>query len=74
MLDCDEVLERLYYFLDRELSDAELAEVRSHLEACPPCRDRFTFEQNVLRRVGTCARKLNAPPSLVDKVRRMCDQ
>lgn len=74
MLDCDEVVERLYHYLDRELSDAEVAEVQRHLDACPPCRDRFTFEENVLRLVRTCARRLSAPPSLVEKVRRLCDQ
>lgn len=74
MLDCEAVMTRLYYFLDRELSSEELAEVRAHLDACPPCRERFTFEANVLRLVSRCARQLSAPPELVEKVRRMCHQ
>lgn len=74
VLDCDEVVDRLYAYLDRELTAEEQAEVQRHLDACPPCKDRFRFEENVLRLVGRCARQLSAPPSLVDRVRRMCDQ
>ncbi|HET9014103.1 MAG TPA: zf-HC2 domain-containing protein [Thermomicrobiaceae bacterium] len=71
MLNCDETMDRLYAFLDRELTADELAEVQGHLDACPPCRYRFTFEENVLRLVGECARHLSAPPDLVERVRRL---
>lgn len=74
MLNCDETMDRLYAYLDRELTDAELAEVQRHLDACPPCQHRFTFEQNVLRLVGECARNLAAPPDLVERVRRLCQR
>lgn len=71
MLNCDEVTNRLYQYLDRELSEEELREVRLHLDLCPPCQERFEFEENILRLVGRCGRKLSAPPSLVDKVRKL---
>ncbi|MBX6341808.1 MAG: mycothiol system anti-sigma-R factor [Thermomicrobiaceae bacterium] len=74
MYDCQKVMERLYHYLDRELSEGEVEEVQRHLDACPPCRDRFTFEENVLRLVGDCARHVTAPPELVERVRRLCDQ
>jgi anti-sigma factor RsiW len=34
---CEQVLERLSPFLDREVSDVEAAEIARHLAACPPC-------------------------------------
>lgn len=74
MLNCDECMERLYPYLDRELNEAELRDVQFHLELCPPCQERFQFEENVLRLVGRCGRKLEAPESLVDRVRRLCNQ
>jgi len=74
MGDCRETLERLYEYLDRELSEAEQIEVQGHLDDCPPCRDRFHFEENVLRLVRRCCRDVSAPPSLVEKVRRICSQ
>jgi anti-sigma factor (TIGR02949 family) len=74
MTRCEEALNRLYEYLDRELSPEELAEVHGHLEACPPCRDRFTFEADVLRLVRRSCREVSAPPELVERVRRMCGQ
>ncbi len=74
MGDCKETLDRLYEYLDRELSEEEQVEVQQHLDDCPPCRDRFHFEENVLRVVRRCCRDVSAPPSLVEKVRRICNQ
>jgi len=71
VLNCDETMDRLYAYLDRELTDEELTEVQGHLDACPPCQHRFIFEANVLRLVGECARHLAAPPDLVERVRRL---
>jgi mycothiol system anti-sigma-R factor len=74
MRRCNQIAALLYDFLDRELNESELLEVQEHLERCPPCRHIFTFEENVLRRVGECARRVSAPPALVERVRKMCDQ
>ncbi len=74
MGDCKETLDRLYEYLDRELSAEEQVEVQHHLDDCPPCRDRFHFEENVLRVVRRCCRDVSAPPSLVEKVRKICSQ
>ena len=74
MSNCDETLRVLYEFLDRELSPDELAEVQRHLDACPPCKDRFMFEADVLRLVRRSCREVSAPPQLVERVRRICNQ
>ncbi len=74
MVDCRDTLDKLYEYLDRELSEQEQLEVQRHLDDCPPCRDRFHFEENVLRVVRRCCRDVSAPPSLVEKVRRICNQ
>lgn len=72
MDDCRETMHRLYQFLDRELSDEDQREVRAHLAHCPPCQDLFRFEENVLLFIGETCRKTAAPPSLHDKVRKLC--
>jgi mycothiol system anti-sigma-R factor len=72
MDDCREAMHRLYQYLDRELSEEDLRVVRAHLHHCPPCQDLFRFEENVLTFIGESCRKISAPPSLRDKVQKMC--
>ena len=68
MLDCKKTAERLYPYLDRELSDEELDEVRAHLEHCPPCAKFFEYESGVLRFVSDACRSVEAPASLRAKI------
>lgn len=69
---CKQTIEHLYQYIDRSLSDDELAEVRAHLDRCPPCRDHFRFEENILSVIGQRCRETSAPPALKDRVRRLC--
>src|SRR4051812_31369685 len=55
---CERVLERLSPFLDRELPDPEVCEIRDHLAGCPPCHGAHrrlvrleTISIEILRRV-----------------------
>ena len=53
-MDCDGCLERLYSYLDRELSPVEVTEVRSQLDDCGGCEDNFVIEERFLARVRDC--------------------
>ena len=72
MINCQEAAKKLYEYLDRQLTDAEAAEVRQHLERCPPCQDYFRFEKGVLTRVSQVCREVEVPATLVERVRKMC--
>lgn len=37
-------LKRLYNYLDGELSETEIAEIRDHLAHCPPCESEYSIE------------------------------
>jgi mycothiol system anti-sigma-R factor len=74
MHDCRETMHRLYQYLDRELSEDDQAIVQQHLDHCPPCRDLFRFEENVLTFISEKCREVGAPPSLRDKVMRLCQE
>lgn len=64
MLECERILRQLYQFLDRELSESEIAQVKQHLDRCPPCHDHVRLEASVRRLVRTtCAGDL-APAHL----------
>ncbi len=48
--DCEETIERLYWFLDGELTEERRLAIRAHLDDCGPCLDVIGFEAE-LRRV-----------------------
>ena len=52
-MSCDEAVQMLWEYLDRELDDALRERVRNHLEQCRHCRSQYTFEGNFLRTVGS---------------------
>ncbi len=68
MINCRMTIERLYPFLDRELSEQEILDVQEHLNRCPPCAKHFEYEQGVLRFVGTAGRTVCAPSELLDRI------
>ncbi|MGH7904616.1 MAG: mycothiol system anti-sigma-R factor [Candidatus Dormibacteraceae bacterium] len=70
-MNCRDCVEKLDGFVDRELSDAEVLEVRRHLKDCPPCEDRFHLEVEVKRLVRTCCSSDRAPDSLREKLREI---
>jgi mycothiol system anti-sigma-R factor len=74
MMDCKETVARLQIFVDRELSELEVQEVRMHLDACPPCLNIFQFEERLkmLVRVNACPE--SAPSSLRAKINQSLRQ
>jgi mycothiol system anti-sigma-R factor len=64
---CEETIERLYFYLDGELTDERREEIRLHLDLCGPCVDVYGFETE-LRRVIANRCKDHVPDSLIDRV------
>ena len=55
--DCREVLDRVYEFLDGEMSNLDAARIQQHLEECGPClseHDLDSMLKALLRRSCTC--------------------
>lgn len=66
--DCDSAMDKLEAYVDRELTEGEMAQVRHHLAECPDCDTCFDFQEHLkvlVRRKG-CPE--TAPPSLVQRV------
>ena len=57
--ECEEALDRLFEFIDGELTPAELEQVTSHLKDCPPCEAERKLNEKIKTRVaatgGECA-------------------
>jgi mycothiol system anti-sigma-R factor len=70
---CDETIERLYFYLDGELTEERREEIRLHLDLCGPCVDVFGFETE-LRKVIANRCKDRVPQSLIDRVAAAIDE
>ena len=65
--DCEKCEELLQGFLDRELTEAEVALAESHLDLCSYCRRRYAFEESLRRYVKLSAVE-RMPPGLMDRL------
>ena len=45
--DCADFLERIVYFIDNELDEADCSEVRVHLDTCNPCLEKYDLQRTV---------------------------
>ena len=66
--ECQEALDQLERYLDGELPDTTLEDVKQHLTACYPCTDRASFEEQ-LRAIVRRDCVESAPPGLVGRIR-----
>jgi mycothiol system anti-sigma-R factor len=66
--ECQEALQQLERFLDGELPEERVHEVKEHLTACYPCTDRATFEEQ-LRAIVRRECVEHAPPQLMESIR-----
>jgi mycothiol system anti-sigma-R factor len=73
-MECPEVVERLWEYLDGELGAKEARALDGHLSCCPRCAPRCRFERRFLMVVTRClAAPVPAPGSLAEAVRARLD-
>ncbi|HET8718565.1 MAG TPA: mycothiol system anti-sigma-R factor [Nocardioidaceae bacterium] len=65
--DCAEVLDRVAFFIDNELDEADHVQIQRHLDECAPCLDKFDLERTVKTLVARSCSE-HAPEGLRDKV------
>ena len=71
--DCEETIERLYHYLDGELTDERRADISRHLDECSPCLDAYDFEAE-LRHVIAHRCRDHVPETLLARVREALDE
>lgn len=70
-MNCTDCLEKLDQYVDRELTDSELAEVKRHLADCPPCEDHYQLQVHMRRVVKVCCDQGVAPEQLRSRLRQI---
>lgn len=66
--NCRQCEELLGSYVDRELTPEEMAEVKLHLDHCPPCKDFFVFEESMVHWIGQKLRETPCPQNLFKKL------
>lgn len=72
-LSCEEVIERLFDYLDCELAPQEASDVEWHLRRCRDCFTRAEFERRLRARVSATG-MAKAPPRLHQRIRTLLDR
>ena len=66
--ECADFLERIVYFIDNELDEADCAAVRLHLDECNPCLVKYDLQRTVKQVVARSCSEV-APFELRERVR-----
>jgi mycothiol system anti-sigma-R factor len=69
---CRDAEHRLQPYLDRALTEAEVAAVERHLAGCAYCNDRYVFERRLRSQVKDCCCGEVVPAGFVDRLRTRC--
>ena len=67
-LDCDDVLQEVYLYLDDETDETLKKLIRQHLDGCAPCLKQFGLEQDVRSLIARCCGGDQAPQTLRDRI------
>ncbi|MCW2764478.1 MAG: anti-sigma factor [Nocardioides sp.] len=65
--DCADFLERIVYFIDNELDEADCSAVRLHLDSCNPCLEKYDLQRTVKSVVARSCSEA-APSELRERV------
>ena len=66
--ECSDYLERIVYFLDNELDEADCSAVRVHLDECGPCLEKYDLQRTVKSVIARSCSE-SAPAELRERVR-----
>jgi mycothiol system anti-sigma-R factor len=65
--ECADFLERIVYFIDNELDEADCSAVRLHLDSCNPCLEKYDLQRTVKSVVARSCSE-SAPAELRERV------
>jgi mycothiol system anti-sigma-R factor len=65
---CADYLERIVYFLDNELDEADCSAVQVHLDECGPCLEKYDLQRTVKAVVHRSCSSDLAPHELRQRV------
>lgn len=73
-ISCEEAVQRVYEFLDDELTEEKTREVRCHVEQCKRCYPMYNWEKMFLEFVQGRAGREESNPALREQVEELLDR
>lgn len=74
-LDCEQVLEQVWSYLDGEMSEVEYLEIRAHVAECEGCGDKFEFQRRLLALIeAKCREGVHVPGELKQRLFRLLEE
>ena len=70
-MNCEETLEILWQFLDKELDGESTSELQQHLEECRHCFSKAEFEQRLREMVRRSCSGEQAPLELRERLSKL---
>ncbi len=67
-VNCTRAMQQLWDFLDRELTDQQMAAVRSHLESCSDCFPHQAWAERFLEALHSVRDERLMPPEVKARV------
>lgn len=68
-VNCDEALAEIYLLLDKECSPEHEAELRRHLDDCPPCLEQYGIDEQIKQLLARKCGGEHAPDGLKTRLR-----
>jgi mycothiol system anti-sigma-R factor len=68
VINCRDCAQALNPYIDRELSEEDVIQVRGHLEACGGCLHVYQFQESLHRLVRVRCQEQGAPESLRERI------
>lgn len=65
--DCSKVLDQVYEYLDGEMNESDLVQIRRHLEDCSPCLQQYDLDVALKALVRRCCQE-TAPADLRERI------
>jgi mycothiol system anti-sigma-R factor len=70
-MNCEEAVEKLWQFLDKELEGAASTELQQHLEECRHCFSKVEFEERLRAMLRRSCCSEQAPPELRERLSKI---
>lgn len=73
-LDCEQVLQEVWRYLDGEMDEARYREIQAHVADCAGCGPRFEFQHRLLALIQEKCQEGPIPASLKERLFKLLEE